>query len=86
MGAHVKTAISIPDVLYESIEEFLEKTGMSRSEFFQRAARRYLDGAAARAITRNLDDVYAVAESPGDVVYRRAAASHFRDLDRDDTE
>ena len=82
----MKTAISIPDALYESIEEFLRKVGMSRSEFFQRAARHYLDRAAARSITRNLDDVYAVAESPGDVVYRRAAASHFRDLDRDEKE
>jgi len=82
----MKTAISIPDALYESIEEFLERAGMSRSEFFQRAARHYLDRAASRSITRNLDDVYAVAESPGDIAYRRAAASHFRDLDRDDTE
>ena len=82
----MKTAISIPDALYDSIEEFLEKAEMSRSEFFQRAARHYLDRTAARGITRSLDDVYAVAESSGDVAYRRAAAAHFRDLDRDEPE
>ena len=39
----MKTAISIPDPLNESIEAFLGKAKMSRSEFFQRAAKLYLD-------------------------------------------
>ena len=81
----MKTAISIPDTLNESVEAFLGKTGMSRSEFFQRAARLYLDRFAARAITANLDRVYAGAESPADVAFRRAAISHFRDLKTNET-
>ena len=80
----MKTAISIPGRLNDSIEAFLAKAGMSRSEFFQRAARLYLDQLAARAITANLDRVYGDEEAPADVAFRRAAVSHFRDLATDD--
>ncbi len=81
----MKTAISIPDPLNDSIEAFLEKAKMSRSEFFQRAAKLYLDKIAARAITANLDRVYASDEAPADAAFRRAAISHFRDLATDET-
>jgi len=81
----MKTAISIPDTLNDCIEEFLEKAKMSRSEFFQRAAKVYLDRFAARAITANLDRVYENGEAPADVAFRRAAISHFRDLATDET-
>ena len=78
----MKTAISIPDRLNDSIEAFLDNAQMSRSEFFQRAARHYLDRVAARAIKANLDRVYEEEESPADLAFRRAAISHFRDLAR----
>jgi hypothetical protein len=82
----MKTAISIPDPLNDSIEAFLEKAKISRSEFFQRAAKLYLDKIAARAITANLDHVYAGSDSPADVAFRHAAISHLRDLMADDAE
>ncbi len=81
----MKTAISIPDTLNESIEAFLEKAKMSRSEFYQRAAKLYLDKVAARAIKANLDRVYEDEESSADVAFRRAAISHFRDLVTNET-
>ena len=81
----MKTAISLPDSLNDSIEAFLAKAKMSRSEFFQRAAKLYLDKVAARAITANLDRVYGNSESPADVAFRHAAISHFRDLDSGET-
>jgi hypothetical protein len=81
----MKTAISIPDPLNDSIEAFLEKANMSRSEFFQRAAKLYLDRVAARAITANLDRVYESDDAPADVAFRRAAISHFRELATDET-
>lgn len=82
----MKTAISIPDPLNESIETFIEKAKMSRSEFFQRAAKLYLDKVAARSIRTNLDRVYKSGEAPVDVAFRRAAISHFRGLETDDEE
>jgi len=81
----MKTAISIPDPLNNSIEAFLKSAKMSRSEFFQRAARHYLDKIASQAIKANLDRVYEDEESPADLAFRRAAISHFRDLSTNET-
>lgn len=81
----MKTAISIPDSLNDTIEAFRKKAGLTRSEFFQRAARLYLDKTAAAAITANLDRVYGVAESASDAAVRRAAISHFGDLVKGDS-
>ena len=58
----MKTAISIPDPLSESIEAFIETAGISRSEFFQRAARFYLKKISAKAVVANLNRVYGEAE------------------------
>ena len=84
----MKTAISIPDSLNQSIEEFLQASQMSRSKFFQQAARFYLDKVSADAITANLDQVYGGSETAGetedDVAFRRAALRHFRDLSEND--
>lgn len=80
----MKTAISIPDLLYESIDEFIQAAGISRSEFFQRAARLYLKKISARAVAENLDRVYGEQEEPGDAAFRRAALSHLRDLLHDE--
>ena len=76
----MKTAISIPDALNESIESFLKAARISRSEFFQRAARAYLRRVSAKAVTANLDRVHAGGEHPGDVIFRRAALSHLHEM------
>ena len=76
----MKTAISIPDLLNQNIDEFLKTTKMSRSEFFQRAARLYLDKASAKAALDNLNQVYGEEEASGEKVFRHVALSHFRDL------
>lgn len=39
----MKTAISVPDETFEKATKRAEELGMSRSEFFSRAAARYLD-------------------------------------------
>ncbi len=76
----MKTAISMPDELGKSIEDFIKKMQISRSEFFQRAARTYLDKVTAQAITENLNDVYKQAESPEDIAFRKVALKHFRKI------
>lgn len=76
----MKTAISLPDALNESIEAFRKATSISRSEFFQRAAKAYLEKASARAITANLNQVYGGAETQSDTAFHRAALAHFRDV------
>ena len=76
----MKTAISIPDPLNDDIEVFLKTARISRSEFFQRAARMYLRKISAKAVRANLDGVYAAEEHPGDARFRRAALSHLREI------
>jgi len=76
----MKTAISIPDPLNESIEAFLRTAKISRSEFFQRAAKLYLRKISATAVVANLDRVHAADEQPGDAAFRRAALAHLREV------
>ena len=77
----MKTAISIPDSLNKSIEAFIKRAKISRSEFFQRAARLYLKKVSAKAVFANLNRVYGrVEEDAGDVAFRRAALAHLGEL------
>lgn len=55
----VKTAVSIPDGLFESAEGFAKRQGMSRSELYASALREYLAEHEAEGITERLDAVYA---------------------------
>ena len=51
----MKTAISIPDETFEKATRRAHDLGMSRSEFFSRAAARYLDELDAESLTRQID-------------------------------
>ncbi len=52
----VKTAISVPDDTFEQATKQAAELGISRSEFFSRAARRYLDELASRSLTQQVND------------------------------
>jgi len=54
----MKTAISIPEELFESAEEFARGRGMSRSELYTTALRQYLEEHRAGMITERLDEIY----------------------------
>jgi metal-responsive CopG/Arc/MetJ family transcriptional regulator len=55
----VKTAISIPDHVFEQVEETAARLGMSRSEFFTRAAQMYLATRLQENITASYDAAFA---------------------------
>lgn len=55
----MKTAISIPDRLFESAEEFAKRWGMSRSELYAKALDAYLAEHKTEGITERLDALYA---------------------------
>ena len=55
---NVKTAISIPDSLFNAAEQLAKRLGISRSELYQRAMRRYLKDHKNERITEALDAVY----------------------------
>ena len=55
----MKTAISVPDATFERATRTALALGMSRSEFFVRAASRYLDELDAESVTGQIDQVLA---------------------------
>jgi predicted DNA-binding protein len=52
----MKTAISLPDETFDRASRRAKDLGMSRSEFFARAANRYLEELDAGSVTRQIDD------------------------------
>jgi hypothetical protein len=55
----VKTAISVPDDTYQRASKRARDLGMSRSEFFSRAADRYLDELDSDSVTQQIDKAVA---------------------------
>lgn len=51
----MKTAISVPDPTFEAATRRAHELGMSRSEFFSKAAAHYLAELDARSLTTRLD-------------------------------
>lgn len=76
----MKTAISVPDDTYERASRRARDLGMSRSEFFSRAASRYLDELDSESVTDQIDQALAAigdgdtsAADAVDVSHRRLA-------------
>ena len=59
----MKTAISVPDEIFERVAGQAAELGISRSEFFARAARRYLDELAAQSLPSQIDEALRAAEN-----------------------
>lgn len=62
----MKTAISLPDEVFERATKQAAELGISRSEFFARAARRYLDELAEESITHLIDEALDAAGEDDD--------------------
>jgi metal-responsive CopG/Arc/MetJ family transcriptional regulator len=74
----VKTAISVPDDTFEAATKRARELGMSRSEFFTLAARRYLDELDRESITQQVDE--ALRTAGGDEAAAAAVAAGRRRL------
>ncbi|HMK98134.1 MAG TPA: ribbon-helix-helix domain-containing protein [Acidimicrobiales bacterium] len=62
----MKTAISVPDDTYERASKRAKDLGMSRSEFFSRAAARYLDELDSESVSHQIDlALVALGEADG---------------------
>jgi metal-responsive CopG/Arc/MetJ family transcriptional regulator len=75
----VKTAISLPDETYERVTRRANELGMSRSEFFARAADRYLDELDRDSLTRAINEALS-SEVDGDDSNAAAVAAGHRTL------
>jgi metal-responsive CopG/Arc/MetJ family transcriptional regulator len=76
----MKTAISVPDDTFRRVDDAARRLGVSRSEFFARAAERWLatldDDGTTDAINR------AIAELENDQEFTDAAAAALASHDR----
>jgi len=64
--ASMKTAVSIPDKLFQRAEEIARRLGKSRSEVYREALAEYVARREPNAVTVSLDEVVAELGSPVD--------------------
>jgi metal-responsive CopG/Arc/MetJ family transcriptional regulator len=68
----MKTAISIPDALFESAEQFAQRRGLTRSQLYTTALQQYLQEHRSEAITEQLNAIYDSESSTLDPALTRA--------------
>ena len=64
----MKTAISLPDEIFEAAEDLAEKLGVSRSHLYARAVAEFVAHHRNDDVTTRLDAVYGKAEARIDPV------------------
>jgi predicted DNA-binding protein len=73
----MKTAISLPDDTYEQATRQAQALGISRSEFFARAARSYLDQLASRSLTQQIDEALRTGDDDSNAAAAAAGRSYL---------
>jgi len=59
----MKTAISIPDSIFQAAENLAQRLGLSRSELYVKAMNEYLNLHKNENVTKKLNEIYASNES-----------------------
>ncbi|HEY2180490.1 MAG TPA: ribbon-helix-helix protein, CopG family [Solirubrobacteraceae bacterium] len=77
----MKTAISVPDDTFERVDQAAKRLGVSRSEFYARAAQSWLDALEDEDTTDAINS--AIARVPVDNAFTDAAAAAVASDDRD---
>ena len=77
----MKTAISLPDRTFERVERAAKQLGVSRSEFFARAAERWLDDLDDEKTTDAINR--AIAGLEDDTAFTDAAAAGLAEREHD---
>lgn len=80
--ALMKTAISIPDDLFEAAEKMARKLKISRSELYQQAVANFLQKHGADIVRESLDRVYSKKSNRGlDPLIRLIGEQKLREED-----
>lgn len=62
----MKTAISIPDPIFQAAENMAKRLGMSRSEIFTVALSEFMSNHKYQNVTESLNKIYAESSEPID--------------------
>ncbi|MFY9928448.1 MAG: ribbon-helix-helix protein, CopG family [Streptosporangiaceae bacterium] len=73
----MKTAISVPDDTYEQATRQAQELGISRSEFFTRAARSYLEQITSRSLTQQIDEALRTANDDSNAAATAAGRGYL---------
>lgn len=76
----MKTAISVPDDTFQRVERAAKRLGVSRSEFYARAAQSWLDALDDEDTTDAINS--AIAGLPAEAAFTNAAAAALAPDDR----
>jgi metal-responsive CopG/Arc/MetJ family transcriptional regulator len=68
----VKTAISVPDELFEKAEAAAKRLHVSRSELYARALADFLSSQDPSAVTAKLNEIYSSEPAKIDELFQRA--------------
>jgi hypothetical protein len=77
----VKTAISVPDDTYEQATRQAAELGISRSEFFARAARIYLDHLAVHSLTGQINEALQTTQDDSNAAAAAAGRRYLASQD-----
>ena len=77
----VKTAISLPDDTFRRVDDAAKRMGVSRSEFFARAAERWLDALQEDGTTAAINRAISGLDSDHAFLDTAAGALATRELD-----
>jgi predicted transcriptional regulator len=78
--AHVKTAISLDESLFQEAEEWAGKLGISRSRLFARAVEEYVRRQETEELVRRLDEAHAGEPDEEDVEALRHGQALFAEM------
>ena len=74
----MKTAISIPDEVFESAERLAEEAGISRSELYVTALRSYIEEQQGLKVMEKLNEIYGKEKSKLDPVLKKLQSKVMR--------
>jgi metal-responsive CopG/Arc/MetJ family transcriptional regulator len=73
----MKTAISVPDTLFDEVEKIAKENRSSRSEVFVTAVREYLEKRKSQKMLDDLNSALAVAETAEEYSDRQKIKKRF---------
>lgn len=77
----MKTAISIPNPIFQAAENMAQHLGMSRSELFSTAISEYMEHHKYQDVTASLNAIYGVEESALD---EKLASMQLKSIQEDE--
>jgi metal-responsive CopG/Arc/MetJ family transcriptional regulator len=79
----MKTAISIPDSVFQSAENLAQRLGLSRSELYVQAVNEYINTHRYQSVKKKLNEVYDSIDSE---MEEDVSSMQFRSIPRENWE